>query len=366
MKLRSALLAATFMVAPIAAMAQPVTGVYVGAGAGFNFQTETKVKALSFGTVQAHGGELINEGGIVGVGSVGYGLGNGLRFEVEGDYRNGHDKLAYATTTLGLHTRGGGDVQTYGVMVNGFYDIDPGLGFLFPYVGAGVGYERERLTSGVAYVPSTGRTLDVTSNSMGNLAAQGIVGVAVPIAAIPGLSLTAEYRYHVDVDDDGFRGKVPLAGVTEAGRIKLGDIQSHSALIGVRFALNAAPPPAPTAPVVAPPVGAVARTYLVFFDWDRSDLTARARQIIADAAKNSTAVAATKIEVSGNADRSGTPQYNMGLSLRRAETVAAELVRDGVPRAAINIHAYGDTRPLVPTAAGVREPQNRRVEIVLQ
>ena len=55
MKLRSALLAATFMVAPIAAMAQPVTGVYVGAGAGFNFQTETKVKALSFGTVQAHG-----------------------------------------------------------------------------------------------------------------------------------------------------------------------------------------------------------------------------------------------------------------------------------------------------------------------
>jgi outer membrane protein OmpA-like peptidoglycan-associated protein len=45
--------------------------------------------------------------------------------------------------------------------------------------------------------------------------------------------------------------------------------------------------------------------------------------------------------------------------------VAAELVRDGVPRAEIDIHAYGDTRPLVPTAPGVREPQNRRVEIIL-
>jgi outer membrane protein OmpA-like peptidoglycan-associated protein len=368
MQLRSALLAATILAAPIAAMAQPVTGIYIGAGAGGGFQPQTSVKALSFGTVQAHGGHLYNEGQVVGVGSVGYGLGNGLRFEVEGDYRDGHSRLGGAHTTAGFPARGGGDVQTYGVMFNGFYDFDPGLGFLFPYVGAGVGYERERLTSGIAYtVGPAARTLGVTSNSMGNLAAQGILGFAIPIAGIPGLSLTAEYVYHVDTDSDGFRGRVSLPGVTEAGRIKLDSLQSHAGLIGLRYALNAAPAPAPLAPAVTmPPAGAVARTYLVFFDWDRSDLTARARQIIAEAAKNSTAVAATKIEVSGNADRSGTPQYNMGLSLRRAETVAAELVRDGVPRAAINIHAYGDTRPLVPTAAGVREPQNRRVEIVLQ
>ena len=245
----------------------------------------------------------------------------------------------------------------------------PGLGFLFPYVGVGVGYERERLTSGLAYInagPSAGRTLNVTSNSDGNLAAQGIVGVAFPIAAVPGLSLTAEYRYHVDTDSDGFRGRVPVPGGTLAGRIKLDDLQSHAGLFGVRFALNAAPAPAPNAPIVAIPPTTPTRTYLVFFDWDRSDLTARARQIISEAAKNSTAVQSTKIQVNGNADRSGTPQYNMGLSLRRAETVAAELVRDGVPRAEIDIHAYGDTRPLVPTAAGVREPQNRRVEIILQ
>jgi outer membrane protein OmpA-like peptidoglycan-associated protein len=107
------------------------------------------------------------------------------------------------------------------------------------------------------------------------------------------------------------------------------------------------------------------RTYLVFFDWDRADLTDRARQIIAEAAQNSTRVQTTRIEVQGNADSSGTPQYNQRLSLRRAQTVAAELVRDGVPNGVIDIQAFGDTRPLVPTAPGVREPQIRRVAIIL-
>jgi outer membrane protein OmpA-like peptidoglycan-associated protein len=367
MKLRSALLAATVMGAPIAAMAQPVTGLYVGAGAGFNYQTETKVKALSFGTFSAGGGKLESSGGFVGVGSVGYGLGNGLRFEVEGDYRDNHSNLSGATTltAVGAHVTGGGDVQSYGVMGNALFDFDPGLGFLFPYVGVGVGYDRVNINRGLD-TTALGRQLQITSNSKGSLAAQGIVGAAIPIAAVPGLSLTIEYRFHDDIDSNGYRGRVPVPGGTLAGREKIDSLQDHAALIGFRYALNAVAPPPPPGPVVVPPSSPVSRTYLVFFDWDRSDLTARARQIVSDAAKNSTAVQATKIQVSGHADRSGTPQYNQGLSLRRAETVAAELVRDGVPRGAISIQAFGDTRPLVPTAAGVREPQNRRVEIVLQ
>ena len=74
----------------------------------------------------------------------------------------------------------------------------------------------------------------------------------------------------------------------------------------------------------------------------------------------------TRIEVSGNTDTSGTPQYNMGLSMRRADAVKAELVKGGVPIAAISTQGFGETHLLVPTAAGVREPQNRRVEIVIQ
>jgi OmpA-OmpF porin, OOP family len=51
--------------------------------------------------------------------------------------------------------------------------------------------------------------------------------------------------------------------------------------------------------------------------------------------------------------------------VRRAETVQSELVRDGVAPGEISIHGYGENNPLVPTAQGVREPQNRRVEIIL-
>ena len=68
----------------------------------------------------------------------------------------------------------------------------------------------------------------------------------------------------------------------------------------------------------------------------------------------------------GHADRSGTPAYNQALSLKRAQTVAAELARLGVPRQSISVQAFGDTKPLVPTAAGAREPQNRRVEILFK
>ena len=88
----------------------------------------------------------------------------------------------------------------------------------------------------------------------------------------------------------------------------------------------------------------------MFFDWDKAALTDRARAIVKEAADNSTRVQVTRIEVNGYTDTSGTPRYNQGLSLRRARTVAAELVRDGVPQNAINIQGLGETNLLVPLA----------------
>jgi outer membrane protein OmpA-like peptidoglycan-associated protein len=123
-----------------------------------------------------------------------------------------------------------------------------------------------------------------------------------------------------------------------------------------------------TAASMAVPAAAVApaRSYLVFFDWDKASLTDRARSIIKEAADNSTHVQYTRIEVNGYTDTSGTPQYNMGLSIRRADAVKGELIRDGVPAASIGTQGFGETHLLVPTGAGVREPQNRRVEIVIR
>ena len=259
-------------------------------------------------------------------------------------------------------------MNTYGVMANGFYDFSVGLPWMYPYVGAGVGYELTSIgnasaTNGTA--PGTTATLQDTTR--GSFAAQGILGASFPIQGVPGLSVTAEYRFmgafhNMYVGADETIGGVG-AGHTE---FKLGPQYHQAALVGIRYVFGVRP-----AVVVAPapraaPAPAPARTYLVFFDWDKSDLTARARQIIAEAAQASTSVATTQIQVTGNADTSGTPAYNQALSMRRAQAVGAELVKDGVAQNIIMIQAFGDTRPLVPTGPGVREPQNRRVEIVLK
>jgi outer membrane protein OmpA-like peptidoglycan-associated protein len=103
----------------------------------------------------------------------------------------------------------------------------------------------------------------------------------------------------------------------------------------------------------------------VFFDWDRSDLTGEAQAIIQSAAENSKKGQVARIETTGHADRSGPDGYNLDLSRRRAQAVAAELIRLGVEPAEIALDYKGEREPLVQTPDGVREPQNRRVEIIL-
>jgi OmpA-OmpF porin, OOP family len=145
------------------------------------------------------------------------------------------------------------------------------------------------------------------------------------------------------------------------------ETMDHAVLIGLRYAFGA--PPAQVAAVpsaAAIPAALPARSFLVFFDWDKATLTDRARQIVAEAASTSTKVQYTRIEVNGYTDTSGTSNYNQALSVRRARAVAAELVKDGVPQAAISIQGFGETHLMVPTGAAVREPQNRRVEIIIR
>jgi OOP family OmpA-OmpF porin len=100
----------------------------------------------------------------------------------------------------------------------------------------------------------------------------------------------------------------------------------------------------------------------VFFDFNKSDLTPQATQIVDQAAHNAGKV--TQLEVTGHTDTVGSDAYNMRLSRRRAESVAAQLEKDGVPSSEIAIFAKGKRDLLVPTADGVKEPQNRRVQIV--
>jgi outer membrane protein OmpA-like peptidoglycan-associated protein len=163
-----------------------------------------------------------------------------------------------------------------------------------------------------------------------------------------------------------FDGTSNVGAGPEPASLKLHNQFDHDVVIGVRYAFNTPAPAAPAPAPIAAPAPAPARSYLVFFDWDKADLTERAKSIVKEAADNSTRVQVTRIEVNGYTDTSGRPSYNRGLSVRRAKAVAGELVRDGVPENVIAIQGFGDTHLLVATGPGVREPQNRRVEIIIR
>jgi OOP family OmpA-OmpF porin len=384
MKLRSALLAATMLALPFAASAQPVTGLYVGAGAGISITQQEKVKNLSFPTLAplrsglSTSGNLDGSTGFAGVVSVGWGFGNGLRAEIEGNYRYNH--ISGASNFATGNITGGTNEQKFGAMFNALYDFNGLSPWIVPYVGAGVGYvgiaEKYHFynPAGISVGTTTfvpGALSVAGKNTQGTFGYQAILGAAFPLYQIlPGLALTTEYRFLGTTGNRSYNGVASIsnaAGTTLASapaRVQLGPTYNHAVLIGLRYNFGVAPPPPPApAPI---PAAAPARSYLVFFDWDRATLTDRARQIIKEAADNSTKVQYTRIEVNGYTDTSGTPRYNQGLSIRRAQAVAAELVRDGVPRNAISIQGFGDTHLLVPTGPGVREPQNRRVEIIIR
>jgi hypothetical protein len=104
---------------------------------------------------------------------------------------------------------------------------------------------------------------------------------------------------------------------------------------------------------------------MVFFDWDRYNLSAQAVQTVQQAAASFKSRGSARITATGHTDTSGSEAYNMALSLRRANAVKNQLVTEGVPAPAINVIGRGEANPLVATGDGVREPQNRRVEIVI-
>lgn len=120
----------------------------------------------------------------------------------------------------------------------------------------------------------------------------------------------------------------------------------------------------------APPVVAAEPTYpekfLVFFDFDRAEVTPEGRSVIDSAIAAAGGKPFRQIVATGHADKSGSDSYNMALSNRRAEAVKSALTRAGLQTDSIETEARGEAEPLVQTADGVREAQNRRVEILIE
>lgn len=369
MRFRSAILATAVTSVPMAvlamsatARAQPVTGPYVSLGAGLHAPVDPKatVYGPGWGTGQIH----LNQGyGFNSQLAVGYGIGSGFRFEIEGDFMRSNVRSLGGTR---FPTTAGGTVRTWGVMANALYDLDVGSRWVFPYIGVGAGYQWTKL-NGVSAVQPGGPFAFGTNGQSGAPAFQAIIGASFPVPNVPGLSVTADYRFMDILGGEKFYGPIQASagGPVTTGALKLHNQFNNEVVVGIRYAFYAPRPPAPApAPVAAP--SPVSRSYLVFFDWDKATLTDRARQIVREAAENSTRVQYTRIEVNGYTDTSGTPQYNQALSIRRARAVAAELVKNGVPQASIGIQGFGQTNLLVQTGPNVREPQNRRVEIIIK
>jgi OmpA-OmpF porin, OOP family len=320
--MKKALIAAAALVAlPVVAQAQtPVPGFYIGAEGGLNWLmnfTAAPNNPAFPPTVSVTPGTGWMAGGVIGYDFV------GPRVELEGIYR-------WNPTNVGLPgTAINNQVGQLGIMANLLYDFMP-ASVITPYIGAGAGLG---LVDGNGSLSSTA------------FAYQGIVGLA----------WNADTNFRVTLDGRYYGTSNPqINGANWTNN-------NFSIMLGLQLKFGespAAPPPPP--PMVAPP------SFMVFFDWDRSNLSAQALNTIKQAADAYKTKGSARITATGHTDTSGPEAYNMALSLRRANTVKDALVRDGVPATAITVIGRGEAGLLVKTADGVREPQNRRVEIVIQ
>jgi OmpA-OmpF porin, OOP family len=220
-------------------------------------------------------------------------------------------------------------------LINVSYDFFP-TSVLTPYVGAG---------AGIAFIDSN------TSLGSTQFAWDAMIGVRYNVTNAWTVGLEGRYVGTTN------------PSITVQGQTISSPNQNFTALLGFAYKFGQ-----PQAAVAAPPQPAApqAPSYMVFFDWDRSNLSAQAVSTIGQAASAYKTKGSARITTVGHTDKSGPESYNMALSLRRANAVKDVLVRDGVPASAITVIGKGETQPLVQTADGVREPQNRRVEIVVQ
>lgn len=288
-------------------------------------------------------------------GVVGYDFGM-FRVETEVGYRAA--SIDSIQTTAATFNGAGGRTSALSFMLNGMLDFgndDELQGF----IGGGVGVARVKAKYGL------GSPGDLLDDSDTVFAWQAIAGVRAPLTRT--IDATLKYRFF---NADNVKLIETGTGTTVEGRYR-----SHSILGGFTVNFGAPeepappppPPPPPVEPTPAPPpppaVVCSPGPFIVFFDWDKSDITPDAASILDNAIGQYANCGNAAVMLAGHADRSGSAKYNVGLSQRRADAVKAYFVAHSVPEGVISEQAFGESRPRVETADGVREVQNRRVEI---
>jgi len=317
---------------------------YLGPEAGWTglpYQTDKFVAGSALPGIAAN----FNGGFNAGVRG-GYELGP-WRFEEEYSYRE--NSVLNRIGVGGVYVHGvSGDRHTNSIMTNVLYDFTPGWP-ITPHFGVGVG--AVQVFDGLK-LPGLGQLLNDSTWQFGY---QGIAGLRYIFN--PVLALDIDYRY-LATTQPTFR--VPNTSLHYRSSYQT---NNFVASLTYRFGPPPSPPPVTAPPPVAPPP-ATHQIYLVFFDWDMSNITQEGTQIIQLAANQYRAGGSVRLQVTGYTDLSGSAGYNQRLSERRAAAVAAALEHLGVQRSDVVVAGRGMNDPRVSTPPGVREPQNRRVEIV--
>jgi outer membrane protein OmpA-like peptidoglycan-associated protein len=191
------------------------------------------------------------------------------------------------------------------------------------------------------------------------------IGTGTEYAIGPQLGVTFQYLY-TDLGSFSYSPRITSATTAAAVSALRSNVtvDNNANIFRVGLNYHFGPPPLPPAPAAIPaPPAPSPRVFIVFFDWDRDTVTPDGVRIVQQAADVYKAGGAVQIHVTGYTDRSGSPGYNQRLSERRANNVAKVLVGFGISQNQLLVSGRGENDNRIPTADGVREPQNRRVEI---
>jgi len=292
------------------------------------------------------------------LGSIGYAFSCNFRTEIEVGYRhNNIGRLTELTTTHVLPT--GGNLSEFTLMANLVYDL-PITSNLTLSLGAGAGQDRAQLKVDA---------LDFKDEEW-RFAWQGLAGLNYAVGEQTQLFIN--YRY-LRVDVPKYISYDPTPPDTTYRLFYMGDLEKHAVTVGLRYAFSGAeaapaaeaPPPLPPPPPPPPPPPAPDQ-FVVFFGFNKSNISAEAQQVIADAAATAKEKGSASILIVGHTDSSGSDSYNEALSLRRATAVKGSLAALGIGDDKISATGKGETELLVKTGDGVKEPQNRRATIDLK
>lgn len=361
---RALLLGAAAAALALPAEAATFKGWYVGLEGGANWISDADAAydlAINGAAQTADTAEASFDTGWAAFATVGYAFSSNWRVEAEAGYRsNAADAQWLVSTTVRLFEA---DVDEFSLMANVLYDVPLGSRWRLS-LGAGAGGDKVEIDARTRFQAFP--TWDpMPSVDEWRFAAQAIAGLSYPVS--PRMELALTYRYlHVsppsinDID-------LITAGITSSETVLLDDFAKHSLTLGLRFDLapDAAPPaPPPPAPPPPPPPPA-ARQFIVFFGFDKCNITDEADRVLSEAAATAKSAGSASVRIVGHTDTSGSDGYNQRLSECRSNAAKANLVAKGVPDGAIATSGRGEAELMVQTGDGVKEPQNRRATVDL-